>query len=160
MARNWKLVTVLALGSADPSHFLFPELAHSSLGYMITVIWTVVQCNLSEVHCHFISTCCPHHKRVTDGPDDEGSKYPGVTTQKTTIFILAAVRTSNPSKSGFNQSGSTAYTERDVIPLTTNVRVERMKFLHIQAPAPYNVSNTGMSLSRVWIKLQGRKKEH
>jgi hypothetical protein len=49
------------------------------------VFWVVAQCSLIEVFRRFRGACCLH-------PQVDGS-----TTQKTVIFILAAVRTSNPT---------------------------------------------------------------
>jgi hypothetical protein len=47
---------------------------------MMAVFWVVAPCSLVEVYRRFRGPCCLHH-----GPDD----------QKTAIFVLTAVRTSN-----------------------------------------------------------------
>jgi hypothetical protein len=49
----------------------------------IAVFWVVAPCSLVEVYQRFRGPCCLHHQ--------------GATTQKTAIFILTAVRTSNPT---------------------------------------------------------------
>jgi hypothetical protein len=48
----------------------------------MVVFWGVAPCSLVEVYRRFRGACCLHHQG-------------GATTQKTAIFILAAVRTSN-----------------------------------------------------------------
>jgi hypothetical protein len=51
----------------------------------IAVFWVVAPCSLVEVYQRFRGPCCLHHQG--DRPK----------TQKTAIFILTAVRTSNPT---------------------------------------------------------------
>jgi hypothetical protein len=53
----------------------------------ITVFCVVAPCSLVDVYLRFGGSCCLHHQ-------GDGSDYGGK-TQKTAIFILAAVRTSN-----------------------------------------------------------------
>jgi hypothetical protein len=52
----------------------------------MAVFWVVVPCSLVEVYQRFRDTCVG--KRLRD--------LHGVTTQKTAIFVLTAMRTSNP----------------------------------------------------------------
>jgi hypothetical protein len=47
----------------------------------MAVLWVVAPCSFVEVYQRFRGPCCLHHE---------------ATTQKTAIFILVAVRTSNP----------------------------------------------------------------
>jgi hypothetical protein len=63
----------------------------------MTVFWVVAPCRLVEVSRRFIDACYLHHQG--DRPDDGGA-----TIQKTAIFILAAVRTSNLSKQELHQT--------------------------------------------------------
>jgi hypothetical protein len=51
----------------------------------MAVFWVVAPCSLVEVYHRFRGPCCLHHQ------DDRGA-----TTQKTAIFVLTAVKTSNP----------------------------------------------------------------
>jgi hypothetical protein len=53
----------------------------------MAVFWVVASCSLVEVYQRFRGPCCLHHQG--DRPS----------TQKTAIFILTAVRTSNPTLS-------------------------------------------------------------
>jgi hypothetical protein len=55
----------------------------------MTVFWVVAPCSLVEVYQRFRGPCCLHHQG-DHRPDDGGSK-------KTAIFVLTAVRTSNPT---------------------------------------------------------------
>jgi hypothetical protein len=48
----------------------------------IAVFWVVAPCSLVEVYQRFRGPCCLHHQGIA---------------QKTAIFILTAVRTSNPT---------------------------------------------------------------
>jgi hypothetical protein len=48
---------------------------------MMAIFWFVVPCSLVEAYQHFRGAFCLHHQNTA--------------TQKTAIFILAAVRTSN-----------------------------------------------------------------
>jgi hypothetical protein len=57
----------------------------------MAVFWVVVPCRLVEVYQRFRGPCCLHHQ-------DDSTRRHGATTQKTTIFVLTAVRTSNPTK--------------------------------------------------------------
>jgi hypothetical protein len=57
----------------------------------MAVFWVVAPCILVEVYRRFGGACCLHYQG-DDHPDDVGSRH-GATTQKTAIFILAAVRT-------------------------------------------------------------------
>jgi hypothetical protein len=50
----------------------------------MAVFWVVAPCSLVEVYQRFRGPCCLHHH--------------GATTQKTAIFVLTAVRTSNPTQ--------------------------------------------------------------
>jgi hypothetical protein len=59
----------------------------------IAVLLVVAPCSLVEVYQRFRGPCCLHHQG--DRPDDG---LHGATTQKTAIFILTAVRTSNLTK--------------------------------------------------------------
>jgi hypothetical protein len=68
----------------------------------MAVFWVVAPCSLVEVYQRFRGPCCLHHR-----PDDGDSKdlwnvgklLPDYTVHmKTAIFILTAVRTSNPTK--------------------------------------------------------------
>jgi hypothetical protein len=52
-----------------------------TLHVKMTVFWVVALCSLVEVYKRFRGTCCLHHQ--------------GDDTQKTAIFILSAVKTSN-----------------------------------------------------------------
>jgi hypothetical protein len=64
----------------------------------MTVFWVVAPCSQVEVYRLFRGDCCIYHKG--DRPEDGGSKHRDklllhdATTQKTIIFMLAAVRTS------------------------------------------------------------------
>jgi hypothetical protein len=49
----------------------------------MAVFWVVAPCSLVVVYPRFRGPCCLHHQ--------------GATTQKTAIFVLTAVRTSNPT---------------------------------------------------------------
>jgi hypothetical protein len=49
----------------------------------MAVFWVVAPCSLVEVYQRFRGPCCLHH---------QGDEYPS-------IFVLTAVRTSNPTKS-------------------------------------------------------------
>jgi hypothetical protein len=53
---------------------------------MMVVFWVVAPRSLVEVYRRFRGPCCLHHQG--DRPE---------TTQKTAIFVLTAVRTSNPT---------------------------------------------------------------
>jgi hypothetical protein len=56
------------------------------------VFWVAAPCSLVEVYQRFGGPCCLHHQ------DDVGSKLlHSATIQKTAIFIIAAMRTSNPN---------------------------------------------------------------
>jgi hypothetical protein len=54
------------------------------------VFWVVAPCSVVEVHRRFRSAWCLHHQG-----NFPSSRLHGATTQKTAIFILAAVRTWN-----------------------------------------------------------------
>jgi hypothetical protein len=54
----------------------------------IAVFWVVAPCSLVEVYQRFRGPCS-HQQQTT---------LHGATTQKTAIFILTAVRTSNPTQ--------------------------------------------------------------
>jgi hypothetical protein len=54
----------------------------------MAVFWVVAPCSLVEVYQRFRGPCCLHHQ----------PRLHGITTQKTAIFVLTAVRTSNPTK--------------------------------------------------------------
>jgi hypothetical protein len=56
----------------------------------MAVFWVVAPCSLVELYQRFRGPCCLHHQ------GDESSLH-GATTQKTIIFILTAVKTSNPT---------------------------------------------------------------
>jgi hypothetical protein len=58
----------------------------------IAVFWVVAPCSLVEVYQRFRGPCCLHHPPSSSHP----TTLHGATTQKTAIFILTAVRTSNP----------------------------------------------------------------
>jgi hypothetical protein len=51
----------------------------------MAVFWVVAPCSLVEVYQRFRGPCCLHHQGDL------------ATTQKTAIFVLTAVRTSNPT---------------------------------------------------------------
>jgi hypothetical protein len=55
--------------------------------FKIAVFWVVAPCSLVEGYQRFRGPCCLHHQ----------GRLHGATTQKTAIFILTAVRTSNPT---------------------------------------------------------------
>jgi hypothetical protein len=64
--------------------------------FKVAVFWVVAPCSLVEVYRHFRGACCLHHQ----GKDlwNVGKLLrDGATTQKTAVFILAAVKTSNPT---------------------------------------------------------------
>jgi hypothetical protein len=50
----------------------------------MAVFWVVAPCSVVEVHQRFRGPFCLHHQ--------------GATTQKTVIFVLTAVRTSDPAE--------------------------------------------------------------
>jgi hypothetical protein len=52
----------------------------------MAVCWVVVPCSLVEVYQRFRGLCCLHHQVVH-----------GAATQKTAIFVLTAMRISNPT---------------------------------------------------------------
>jgi hypothetical protein len=52
----------------------------------ITVFWVVAPCSLVEVYWRYRGACCFHN---------QGDRLHSATTQKTAIFTLAAVRTSD-----------------------------------------------------------------
>jgi hypothetical protein len=56
----------------------------------MAVFWVVVPCSLVEVYRRFRGACCLHHQGDETLPD-----YTEPTTQKTAIFIVAALGTSN-----------------------------------------------------------------
>jgi hypothetical protein len=56
----------------------------------MAVFWVVAPCSLVEVYQRFRGPCCLHH---------QGYEWFIATTQNTAIFILTAVRTSNPTSS-------------------------------------------------------------
>jgi hypothetical protein len=55
----------------------------------MAVFCVVLPFSLVQVYRHFRGACCLHHQ------GDESTRLHGATTQKTAIFILATVRTSN-----------------------------------------------------------------
>jgi hypothetical protein len=55
----------------------------------MAVFWVVAPCSLVEVYQRFRGPCCLPH---------QGVRLHGATTQKTAIFVLTAVRTSNPTQ--------------------------------------------------------------
>jgi hypothetical protein len=57
----------------------------------MAVFWVVPPCSLAEVYRRFRGPCCFHHR------GDRQTRLHGATTQKTAIFILATVRTSDPT---------------------------------------------------------------
>jgi hypothetical protein len=62
----------------------------------MAVFWVVASCSLVEVYRRFRGACCLHNQ------GDEFThlyctRLHGAATQKTAIFILFAVRTSNPT---------------------------------------------------------------
>jgi hypothetical protein len=58
----------------------------------MAVFWVVAPCSLVEVYQRFRGPCCLHHQ------GDALTRLHGAATQKTAIFILTAVRTSNRTK--------------------------------------------------------------
>jgi hypothetical protein len=58
----------------------------------IAVFWVVAPCSLVEVYQRFRGPCCLHHQGELIALMMEAAR-----TQKTAIFILTAVRTSNPT---------------------------------------------------------------
>jgi hypothetical protein len=66
------------------------HIIQSQILMKIAVFWVVAPCSLVEVYQRFRGPCCLHHQ------GDDGRLH-GATTQKTAIFILTAVRTSNPT---------------------------------------------------------------
>jgi hypothetical protein len=65
------------------------QIENQSLGLKMAVFWVVAPCSLVEVYQRFRGPCCLHH---------QGDASRGATTQKTAIFVLIAVRTSNPNR--------------------------------------------------------------
>jgi hypothetical protein len=70
----------------------------------MVVFWVVATCSLVEVYRRVRGTCSLHHQ----GRDEAAStsetsvnfyQTHGATTQMTAVFILAAVRTSDPTNS-------------------------------------------------------------
>jgi hypothetical protein len=79
----------------------------TAVSMKMAVFWVVAACSLVEFYQRFRGPCCLHHQG-DHRPDDGGSKGPlkrwynstrlhAATTQKTAIFILIAVKTSNPT---------------------------------------------------------------
>jgi hypothetical protein len=63
----------------------------------MAVLWVVAPCSLVEVYQRFRGPCCPHHQEDPEDPKrwQSSTRLHGATTQKTAIFVLTAVRTSN-----------------------------------------------------------------
>jgi hypothetical protein len=55
----------------------------------MTVFWVVAPCSLVEVYIHFRGGWYLHHQ----GDQQTSTRLQGAATQKTVIFILAALRT-------------------------------------------------------------------
>jgi hypothetical protein len=75
---------------------------------MMTVFWVVAPCSLAEVYQRFRGPCCLDHygdeclmmeAARTSETLVNFYRLHGATTQKTAIFVLTVVRTSNPTKS-------------------------------------------------------------
>jgi hypothetical protein len=65
----------------------------------MAVFWVVALCSLVEVYQHFRGPCYLHHQGdefTQQGPLKRGRLH-SATIQKTAIFILATVKTSNPT---------------------------------------------------------------
>jgi hypothetical protein len=58
----------------------------------MAVFWVVTTCNLVEVY-RFRGSCC-----LQEQGDLKFYQIQGATNQKTAIFVITAVRTSNPTK--------------------------------------------------------------
>jgi hypothetical protein len=64
----------------------------------MAVFWVVAPCSLVEVYQCFRGPCCLHHQgALMMEAAKTSTRLHGAATQKTAIFILTAVRTSNPT---------------------------------------------------------------
>jgi hypothetical protein len=69
----------------------------------MTVLWVVTPGSLVKVHQRFRGPFCLHHQgdqalmMEAAKTSEMSTRLHGVTTQKTVIFVLTAVRTSNPT---------------------------------------------------------------
>jgi hypothetical protein len=64
---------------------------------MIAVFWVVAPCILVEVYKRFRGSCCPIIRAMALMMEAASTRLHGATTQKAAIFVLTAVRISNPT---------------------------------------------------------------